>query len=95
MDYQMQRTRIYTTLPTHQKAQCKRNEEGRSLRGAQFHETVTISHQHAGQTSMRVMHGLERRMPLFIEPDEFHRSRVIDPNLSDKGVSTPRETALE
>lgn len=39
------------------------------------------------------MHGLEWRMPLLIELDELHRSRVIDPDLSDEKVSMPQETA--
>jgi len=38
------------------------------------------------------MHGLEWRVPLLIELDEIHRSCIIDPDLSDENVSTPRET---
>lgn len=38
------------------------------------------------------MHGLEGRVPLFIELDEFHRPCVIDPDLSNEKVSVPSET---
>ena len=56
---------------------------------------MTASHQHASQTAMRVMHGLEWRVPLLIELDEFHRPCIIDPDLSDRKVSTPRDTVYQ
>lgn len=53
-------------------------------------ESVTRSHQHTRKAG-RVMHGLEWWMPLLVELDEFHRSRVIDPNLLDKKSALPQE----
>lgn len=41
------------------------------------------------------MHGLERRVPLLIELDEFHRSCVIDPDLPIKSVRPPRNSVPE
>ena len=61
----------------------------------ELHGIVTASHQHAGQAALRVMHGLQWRVPLFIELDEFHRSCVIDPNLSnEKGQRAPKSTGM-
>jgi len=41
------------------------------------------------------MHGLEWRMPLLIELDEFHRPCVIDPDLSNEKVNMSRKTMYQ
>ena len=73
----------------------KRNGEDRSLAGMQFHDIGTISHQHARKTALRVMHGLEWRVPLLIELDEFHRSCVIDPDLPTNKSACRREMVYQ
>ena len=60
-----------------------------------FTTSVATSHQHAHQAVLGVMHGLERRMPLFVELDEFHRSCVIDPDLSNEKVNMSRKTVYQ
>ena len=85
-------TRILPTdFPPQVQRKC--NGEDRSLPGMQFHGIGTTSHQHARQTALRIMHGLEWRVPLFVELDEFHRSCGIDPDLPTKSVR-PRETRV-
>ena len=41
------------------------------------------------------MHGLEWRMPLLIELDEFHRPCVIDPDLSNEKVNMSRKLVYQ
>jgi hypothetical protein len=40
---------------------------------------------------LRVMHGLEWRMPLLIKLDKVHRSCVIDPDLPTKMSACPKQ----